>query len=563
MFTPSDGKNRIAASSNPFFPMNRRRAVITLLFLTLIPVYWIAYRAPAVGIFHDDGIYLVTAKALAEGKGYRIISLPSEMNQTKYPILFPALLAIIWKVFPSFPENASLLKLIPLLGTFFWVWFVHKFIMEKTNSFNISVGIVLITLASPGVVVFSSLILSETVFACFCAGALLYLDRLTSTPVENENSLLLFSAIFSAAAFLTRTAGLPLLISGVIILIFRRRYRSSMKYFLLCSVIIFPWIWWLAINHASTPVANDYYSFSNYQHWNTLVNYSLTSTGVVFATNFLDLMFAPIYLLGLAYGWSGAFIFTLALAILLMSFALLGFLWDLREGIKSIHLFFIFYCGMLLVWVWPPFRFVVPIFPFWLFFAYKGLMSLGVHISLRGWGAKIANAGFVFLLCFSLWNALYLFSEKALRLQKVSIMFEMKAGGEELDWKKMNSLSLWIRDNTPDDSILLGNLDPAIYLYTGRKAVRGFVADPYLLWYSGKPEESLGSESDLLDVLIKNKVNYIIRTRDDTFKEVPIFNHMLDRILLKDEKAFRLVKEGSHPGYRIYWVNQKVLQQNY
>src|SRR5579864_8867895 len=53
--------------------------------------YWTALHAPAVGMFHDDGIYAVTAKALATGHGYRIISLPGEIAQTKYPILLPAL----------------------------------------------------------------------------------------------------------------------------------------------------------------------------------------------------------------------------------------------------------------------------------------------------------------------------------------------------------------------------------------------------------------------------------------------------------------------------------------
>jgi len=30
------------------------------------------------GLFHDDGIYAVAAKALADGDGYRIISLPGD-----------------------------------------------------------------------------------------------------------------------------------------------------------------------------------------------------------------------------------------------------------------------------------------------------------------------------------------------------------------------------------------------------------------------------------------------------------------------------------------------------
>src|SRR5260370_30333334 len=82
--------------------------------------YWTALHAPAMGMFHDDGIYAVTAKALATGRGYRIVSLPTEIAQTKYPILFPALLAVVWKLFPEFSRNLLLLKVPTFLCTLLW-----------------------------------------------------------------------------------------------------------------------------------------------------------------------------------------------------------------------------------------------------------------------------------------------------------------------------------------------------------------------------------------------------------------------------------------------------------
>jgi hypothetical protein len=98
-----------------------RLAIPILLLACLVPFYWTSYWAPAVGTIHDDGIYLVTAKALAEGKGYHIISLPDEPRQTKYPIGFPFLLAVVWKLFPHFPENVPVLKLVPLASFFAWL----------------------------------------------------------------------------------------------------------------------------------------------------------------------------------------------------------------------------------------------------------------------------------------------------------------------------------------------------------------------------------------------------------------------------------------------------------
>jgi len=57
------------------------------------------------GVWEDDGVYLVTAKSLAEGTGYRRIDLPGQPFQTKYPPLYPFLLSCIWRIAPGFPGN--------------------------------------------------------------------------------------------------------------------------------------------------------------------------------------------------------------------------------------------------------------------------------------------------------------------------------------------------------------------------------------------------------------------------------------------------------------------------
>jgi hypothetical protein len=62
------------------------RAGLAAAFLSyVVAVYGICYLAPGYGLFDDDGVYLVTAKSLAEGTGYRIVSLPNAIPQTKYP----------------------------------------------------------------------------------------------------------------------------------------------------------------------------------------------------------------------------------------------------------------------------------------------------------------------------------------------------------------------------------------------------------------------------------------------------------------------------------------------
>ena len=536
-----------------------RRAVIAGFVLLLIFVYWIAICAPGVGIYHDDGIYVVTAKALAEGKGYRIISLPDELVQTKYPILFPSLLAVVWKIFPKFPQNAVPLKMVPLLGTLLWVWLTAKFIREKENNTDLSNGIVLTTLASPWVVFFSVVILSETIFASLITAALIYLTRLEENTLKKESHLILASSFLAAAAFLTRTAGLPLLFVGMIVLLFRRRIRTSVLFSLLFAICVSPWILWQTIHQGSYGSVTSYYTSANYQQWNILFHYPLSTKIEILGKNLVIMMFAPTILLSLDFRWFGTLHAASFVTILGTSFSLFGFFRDFRTGIKSIHIFLVLYHAMLLVWVWPPIRFMVPIFPFWLFYAYKGFASVCASFSLSERSMRIANNGLAILVWVCLGGALYLSSSRIIYTGQASPLISNIQTNENYNWAGVRFLLDWISENTPRDSVILGNLDPVIYLYTGRKAVRGFVADPYLLCYADQSDKPLGSENDLLEVLITQKVDYIIRIPDVYFREVPIFNGILDRISQKDEEILTVIKEGPHPGYEIYRANRQRL----
>jgi hypothetical protein len=56
-------------------------AVAVLLVLALSPAAYLACAnrdVPQFGYFQDDGLYLIGAKSLVEGSGYRIRSLPGQ-----------------------------------------------------------------------------------------------------------------------------------------------------------------------------------------------------------------------------------------------------------------------------------------------------------------------------------------------------------------------------------------------------------------------------------------------------------------------------------------------------
>src|SRR5262249_14976938 len=97
-------------------PLTRRDAALAgLLALTMLAAGLWRLVPGVCGVFHDDAIYVLTAKALADGEGYRIVSLPEAPPQTKYPVLYPAVLSLIWLAWPAFPDNLVAMQGLTLL----------------------------------------------------------------------------------------------------------------------------------------------------------------------------------------------------------------------------------------------------------------------------------------------------------------------------------------------------------------------------------------------------------------------------------------------------------------
>ena len=65
-----------------------------------------------IGVFHDDARYLLLARSIAEGTGYRFVFVPGSPAGTHFPPAFPFVLAALWKIAPAFPTSVVLFKLL-------------------------------------------------------------------------------------------------------------------------------------------------------------------------------------------------------------------------------------------------------------------------------------------------------------------------------------------------------------------------------------------------------------------------------------------------------------------
>src|ERR1017187_2828904 len=152
-----------------------------------------------------------------------------------------------------------------------------------------------------------------------------------------------------------------------------------------------------------------------------------------------------------------------------------GLLLYLSNGITPLNLFVLSYAALILLWVFPPPRFLVPLLPFLLFFCYMAISHFfGTVVGSRS-GARVV--GKCCVVVFGLFLVGNLFS-----LARRVIQYRAASFYGNYDWNGIASLSQWISGNTPEDAILVGNLDPVWFLSTGRKSIRGYLARPFELY---------------------------------------------------------------------------------
>jgi hypothetical protein len=234
-------------------------ALALLLVLAMIskPV-WDGREQWQFGQGQDDGIYMVTAKALASGEGYRHLNLPGHPYATKYPPLFPLYMSMAWRIAPDFPRTlrvASILQdcLLP-------VCLVLLFMVLR--QMGLSPGRALLVAAMMFVTfafIFLAITLySELLFLCFLLAAI----WLTQRAAERDSGwLALLGGFFAGLAYLTRIATLPLLIAVPIFFFLRKRSRLNLFFFALAAPAAIGWHVWGALHApptAGTPYLHEY-----------------------------------------------------------------------------------------------------------------------------------------------------------------------------------------------------------------------------------------------------------------------------------------------------------------
>lgn len=495
------------------------------------------------GVFHDDGVYVSTAKALAEGKGYRLINFPGSPPQTKYPPLYPALLAIIWKLYPTFPDNLVYMQFINLLGGAALVGLTYLyFIRFGYFSRGVAAGAGALTLTSIYYHYFCTLTLSELPFALLAVAALWALEKQDESPFLTPRAQF-FLGVLLSLPILTRFIGALFLPLGF----FRLWKDGRPMLWTTCGVfvLLLPWLlWMLVIPHwLSADFVTMYYT--NYLTW--WYSFAKTAFGKIIVTNIFYTALGTIAV-GISLFLTGIILPTwlLPLPFLLGTITWTSVIKDFFKG-RILPTYLVAYLTIVLVWPWLPYRFLIPILPFLLAYFLKWTRQV---LQTTPWPHPRWLTS-IFLAAVLTLNLIFMaHSTKLSGSGHYPLIVPLK---KEVAWRSYEDIFHWIKAHTKPSDVIASGFDSMIFLYTGRQAFRPFQGRPASLFY-GEEDPPLGSWEEIFHFLERYKARFLVQVPMPGFSEDKPFVAAIEQIVSRCPGLLNLVHVAPDTRFKIYEI---------
>jgi len=459
---------------------------------------------PEFGYLHDDGLFFVTAKSVAEG-GYKIESLPETPAQTKFPPLYPLYLSLIWRIDPRFPANLALatgfcFAAFAACMVLAWVEYRQEFSEPRAWLLTALLAV------NPYLVLFGCRMFSEVFFTCWVLAVFLALRR-------PGIKMALLAGIFAACAYLSRTAGIALLISVPAVLILKKESRRAVAFAAAMLPAILGWMMW-ARAHAIRSTDSTLTYYTDYLRYEFL-NVNFANLGVVLWKNtdqvlwgMGSLILPKIFYLG------PVKILTQVIAVAMIA----GIVRLVRRGsCVQYAAFALVSTGILLVWHFPPNeRFVLPVYPLLL----AGLVVELAHLAggvkaafqRKDAGQKIVGAAFASGVAAVFGIAL------AMQIYGTFVYVREAALQKEAKLRELRTAYAWIDANLPPSATFLSYDDPLMYLYTGHRG--NYLPLLPRWWYSEDYSSMVGAYGDLPDYCHGRGLQYVYFSSNDLDREL-------------------------------------------
>lgn len=323
-----------------------------------------AMNAFPVGVVHDDARYLVLARSIAQGTGFRITSLPGAPAGTHFPPGFPLLLAALWRLAPAFPANVVLFKLLNaalLAGAALATYSYAR--LRGGLSAAVSAAVALTFAGTVPVLFLAGLLFSEPLFTAALLLSLLLAERAAGRPTRGRDApgdvLAFIAGMAGGGVAMIRSIGVAVVIGLCITLLLRRRWRGALAALAGACLFVVPWQLWTMHHAQEIPqiMAADY---GTYGRW---VAPMLQREGYMAFVQVAAINLRGLRIILTLFGvGSAAPLFGILVAATLLILVAVGLARFARTSPVTV-IAVAAYVGAMMIWPWEPDRYVWPLWP--------------------------------------------------------------------------------------------------------------------------------------------------------------------------------------------------------
>ncbi len=435
------------------------------------------------GLSEDDTFYFSSAKAIAQGEGYVMPSLPGAPIATKYPPLYPWLLSYVWRWNRSFPGN--LVDAVGLTVCFGLAFLTLTFVfLRKSGGMRDweALAITGFCALQPIVLLYSGSVLTEIPFAALMLASLVVADR--ATWPHSPLPWALLCGVLAGLSAEMRMFGVAVIAGIAIAALLRRAHKQFCVFCVSAALFLVPVVWRRLFVHASAPA-----TVVRGPGWTGVWMYDTSYVGVwrvgipdfhiflkMLVNNFDVLLRTPShYLLAdspLTSGELGIAAWAVVTTMIIAAFVRQV----RRHGWSPIYCVLVLYAGMAVLWAYNSlYRFFLPFLPifvaaYWSELKHVARMvrrALVARNVLSDVVAAIALAA-VLLAGNAVLGWFYLNDGGRNRLEALSNSRAAMLVSERQAYD-------WLARSAPRTGKVVAYQDGQLYLYTGRQSMRSII----------------------------------------------------------------------------------------
>jgi hypothetical protein len=233
----------------------KRAGVGIAVGAAVLTIYLLRLDAAA-GLYVDDAWYIVLAKALWQGDGFRLISSATTPILPAFPPGFAMLLAPVVGMTADFPDNVSALKAVSIVAmagvgicSYVFLW---RF--SSVPQHVAAVIAVITTLIPAFVFLTTSTVMADPTFTLSQIALAIAIERsVAARDPAHHRRLIVISAAIGAALLLVRVAGVAAIAASVLYLVWRRGVRAAAIFGVIVIIGYSPWLLYSRANAPTIP----------------------------------------------------------------------------------------------------------------------------------------------------------------------------------------------------------------------------------------------------------------------------------------------------------------------